>query len=72
MSASDPTAIVPLRGNSPNNFAGAVATSCTKRFGEKRCAVHAAGVDQAQPVLDARAAVGNFREIVLARVPSVP
>ncbi len=68
MSASDPTAIVPLRGKSPKSLAGAVATSCTKRFGENRRAVHAAGVDQAQPVLDARAAVGNFGEVVPAQL----
>src|SRR5713226_6375393 len=34
-SASEPTAMVPLRGYRPKSFAGAVATSWTKRFGEK-------------------------------------
>ena len=34
MSASEPTAIVPLRGKRPKSFAGAVETSCTKRLGE--------------------------------------
>src|SRR6266568_1831461 len=34
-SASEPTAIVPLRGYRPKSFAGAVDTSCTKRLGEK-------------------------------------
>ena len=32
MSASLPGAMVPLRGNSPNILAGAVATSSTKRL----------------------------------------
>src|SRR5215211_7298622 len=36
ISASEPTAIVPLRGNRPNNFAGTVEVSCTKRLSEIR------------------------------------
>src|SRR4051812_16295470 len=36
MSASEPGAIVPLRGYRPKLFAGFVETSSTKRFGEKR------------------------------------
>ena len=35
-SASEPTAIVPLRGYSPNSFAGFVASSSTIRFSEIR------------------------------------
>ncbi len=48
-------------------FCGAVETSCDKAIRGKMLAVDAAGVDQAQAMLDARAAVGNFGEVVLAQ-----
>ena len=66
MSASEPTAMVPLRGNRPKSLAGVVETTSTKRFGGEAFAVDAAGVDEAEAMFDAGAAVGDFGEVVLA------
>ncbi len=46
--------------------AGVVEASSTKRFSESLPGIHAVVIDQLQAVLDARTAVGNLREIVLA------
>ena len=47
--------------------AGAVETSSTKRLREKLPCAHAVMMQQLQPVLDARTAVGNLGEVVLAQ-----
>ena len=46
--------------------AGVVEVSSTKRFSDSLPCVHAVMIDQLQPVFDARAAVGDLGEIVLA------
>src|SRR5829696_5812977 len=72
MSASLPTAMVPLRGYIPKNFAGLVETSSTKRFIERR-PCHAEVVEHVQAVLDPRSAVRYLGEVVPAeRLLAVP
>ena len=67
MSASEPGAIVPLRGKRPKIFAGEVDVSSTKRLSEMRSGPDAAVVHQAHPRLDAGRAVRNLREVSLAQ-----
>ena len=64
MSASEPTAIVPFFGKSPNIFAAAVDVNSTNRFKLMRPCSDAAVVDQAHPVLDAGAAIRNLAEVI--------
>ena len=68
MSASDPTAIVPLRGKRPKSLAGAGGDDFDEAIGREAFAVDAAGVDEAEAMLDAGAAVGNFCEVVDAEL----
>ena len=69
MSASEPIAIVPLRGFSPYSFAGLVAVSATNWFSVMRAAAHALGEQQRQPRLEARDAV---RDVAGTALPCRP
>ena len=60
-------AISPFCGYMPKMRAGVVEISSTKRFERQLALVHAVMMDQLQPVLDARPAVGDLGEIVLAQ-----
>ena len=59
--------MVPLRGIEAEKFCGRGRDKFDEAVGGEALSVDAAGVDEAQAVLDARAAVGNFREVVLAQ-----
>ena len=66
MSASLPGAISPFCGYMPKMRAGVVEVISTKRLSESLPGVDAVVIDQLQAVFDARAAVGDLGEIVLA------
>ena len=66
MSPSLPTAIVPLRGKSPNSLAGFVEASATNSLSPIDAAVDDPLVKDRDAILDRRRAVGNLREVVLA------
>lgn len=53
-------------GIEAEKFCGGGGNELDETVGRETLAVDAAGVDEAEAVFDARAAVGDFREVVLA------